>query len=574
MANAVFLYFRDPNTKLYTSKDIEVLSKRLTPDNIFPVPNHVIDENGSFIGIFNYNDVVPVKSSSICIGNLINPNADWWKPGAAVPEGSFALFRSNQESLELVTDPLASRTIWYIQTNTVFIASTSQRAIVYFLQDYHPNTTAYPWVLFSGTLGYGLSWDRRIRWLSGDSRLLLNRSSWKINVDKESIRFKPLNLSERDHESQLRTAINYVFEHFSLDYSKWVLPLSGGFDSRTILLKLKNRQHTQTITWGLKSSLNEPENDAYVARSLAKSLGVSHQYFETDISNEPVEQIFNRFLVAGEGRFDQIAGYMDGFKIWEFLYRQGIKGIIRGDEPFGVADPNISVPFEARSYVDCLYPSDYSNLPDIKVFGLEEYSLPDELLQKHNETLETWRDRLYQVFRVGTGNSALNDLKCCYVEIVNPFLTNRIVKKVRNIPDSLRNDKKILKNIAYSISPDIPFAKYEATEKHENIFKTKPVVDLLVKQLEGNYARKLFSDTFLDFILKNISTTVDDPHPRRRIIRPLIKPFIPRTIRKIRMNMLKPKLDINVLAWRVYIICEMNQMLYEDGRALKLSRMG
>ena len=45
----------------------------------------------------------------------------------------------------------------------------------------------------------------------------------------------------------------------NLDYSKWKLLLSGGYDSRGILGLIKaNNQNTknlETVTWGLKESL-------------------------------------------------------------------------------------------------------------------------------------------------------------------------------------------------------------------------------------------------------------------------------------------------------------------------------
>ena len=96
-------------------------------------------------------------------------------------------------------------------------------------------------MLSSGCIGPGLSWDSRIQCLSGNSLLFLDRSSWKLTIKKEGVNFDPLNLSYEQHKIQLRKALEDTFEHLQLDYSKWILPLSGGFDSRVVLLMLSKK---------------------------------------------------------------------------------------------------------------------------------------------------------------------------------------------------------------------------------------------------------------------------------------------------------------------------------------------
>ncbi len=161
---------------------------------------------------------------------------------AGIPDGSYALFRSDENKVELITDIVGSRTIWYVQTEDAFIASTSQRAIVFFLQDFQPNEEAFSWMLSSGTLGPGLSWDKRIHSLEGNARLILDRSSWETEIKKEKVIYEPVDLPDEEHEIRLKKAMEETFDNLSIDFSKWILPLSGGFDSRAILLMLKNRQ--------------------------------------------------------------------------------------------------------------------------------------------------------------------------------------------------------------------------------------------------------------------------------------------------------------------------------------------
>ena len=219
MSKILFLCFRNSKQLYHFNKKIEILSKRLIPDNITPRPPLVINDRGIVIGIFSPSGSLKIKNASVCLGNLINPEDEWWEPRAKVPDGSYALFRSNENAVELVSDIVATRTIWYVQTDDMFIASTSQRAIVFFLQDFRLNKTVIPWMLSSGTLGPGLSWDQRIQYLKGDSRLFLDRSSWEMTIKKENPCFDTLNVSEEEHENLFKKALEDTFGSLNLDYS-------------------------------------------------------------------------------------------------------------------------------------------------------------------------------------------------------------------------------------------------------------------------------------------------------------------------------------------------------------------
>jgi len=61
--------------------------------------------------------------------------------------------------------------------------------------------------------------------------------------------------------------------------------------------------------------------------------------------------------------------------------------------------------------------------------------------------LRDWRDRLYQQYRVPFLLAALSDLKLGYVEIVNPLLSDSVIDLIRQLPDSLRTHKVLLRNI-------------------------------------------------------------------------------------------------------------------------------
>ena len=72
----------------------------------------IIMKNNIYIGIFNPVNSISIKNTSVCMGKFIGKDDYWWQPHAKIPDGSYALFRSNKFTVELASDIVASRTIW------------------------------------------------------------------------------------------------------------------------------------------------------------------------------------------------------------------------------------------------------------------------------------------------------------------------------------------------------------------------------------------------------------------------------------------------------------------------------
>jgi hypothetical protein len=571
---AVLLCLRNNQHRPFASRQaIEALANRLRPDNISGVAPHIIEMPGILSGIFNPIGPLQTKHGAFCLGHLICPSDDWWQPGAALPDGAYALFRVDEGQLELVSDIVASRTIWYAQTPEVFIASTSQRAIIFFLQSFQANPAVFPWMLSSGTLGPGLSWDSRIQCLSGNSRLLLDRQTWQINLQQGEANFEPADLSTTEHKKRLVEVLAHTFLHLPVDSSKWILPLSGGFDSRAILLMMRDRRNLRCVTWGLKSSLSEEDNDAHVARLLAQHFQLDHHYLETDLSDEPAGKIFNRFLTAGEGRVDGIAAYLDGFQVWKYLFEQNIDGIMRGDEGFGWQPASSS--YHVRQSVGARLLSDYANIETAEALGLETQTWPEPLQQRENETLATWRDRLYHEFRIPVVLSALSDLKLAYVNLITPFLSRKIIELSRTLPDALRTDKALFKEIVRDLSPAIGFAKHEAIAARKGALRAPAVVNLFEAELQTTHARSLLSDKLINSILASLKVADTSSSLKRKRSSPtplksMVARMMPANLKgQLRQSVLKPHVDSNDLAFRAYLISKTTQMLSADASALK-----
>ncbi|MGC9471135.1 MAG: hypothetical protein ACP5D1_06300 [Bacteroidales bacterium] len=562
MAKLFYACFRKGKPSYFSRENIEALSGRLEPDNIKFTNPRVISGKGIFSAIFNENPVVIAKGSSICLGTMVGPQNNWWVPKRDIPDGTYALFRSNEEFVEVISDATASRTIWYYFDEEMFIAATSQRAIVFFLRDFHFNERVIPWMLSSGTPGPGNSWDNRLKMLEGNSSLLLDRNKWKISVEREELEYHEVQRDKKNHEDELLRALTETFRSLDLDYSKWILTLSGGSDSRSILYMLKDVDDLTCITWGLAASRIQKSNDAYIAALLAQRYNKDHRYYLTHPSIEPVEKILNRYLICSEGRIDHIIGYVDGFRIWKELFNECTWGVIRGDQEFGQAP--VYSEYHVRLKIGFPVASDFTNLEMIGTNGIYDQIIPDRLQKKENETLATYRDRVYHEFRQSHIMAALNDIKSTYLEIVNPLLCKNILRTIRTLPDELRTNKKLIKEILTNMDPSIPFARHIAIDRNENFLSTGMVQKEMLNEMGTSEILSMLPEEFAEILLgkrgqNGVKQKIE------QIIRKKMKHYLSNKIKgMLKSTIAKPGVNYHVLLFRMYILSKMKKLLDED----------
>lgn len=557
-----------------TESQLSEICKRLEPDNISPRKPEIYINGHIAYGIMNPTQTIRAKGDSLLMGEMFDQNEKWDIPLEEFPDGSYALFRDGEKYCEIVTDATASRAIWYYLDDTIFVSSTSQRAIVMFLGSFEFNDKVIPWMLSSGSLGPEFSWDKRIKCVPADSSVILNKNNWSVSINSNRIEFKEVKRSDKQHEKLLYDAIRKTFRSLNLDYKRWVLPLSGGYDSRAILCFLKdsgsNLENLKTITWGLKISQGAKGNDAFVAKELAGKFKVTHKYYQTDVSTEPTDQIINRFVLLGEGRTDNLKGYMDGFNVWKDIFEDGTEGIIRGDEGFGCKHYTSATIIRINQ--GCGLCSDYSNLKDYQAYGLPAQVFPEYLKQKKNESLTEWKDRLFHQHDLPTEFSALSDLKLSFVEVINPLLSRTILEQVRQLPDHLRIGKALFKKLVIALGPPVEFAVSQATDSSVNILKQRHFVTLLKNELSHEATREIFPDAFLNFISNRIQSDNSNIKNKDNSIstRTVLKKIVPQFVKEaINSKFILPAIDDNLLAFRILLINRMKTFMEEDSKYLK-----
>ncbi len=149
MSKVIYAYSRNYPFNKETENRLAQICNELLPDNISTMLNHRICVNDrTAYGVMSSNSSLRESESSLLLGCLYESgDIDWDIPKEGFPDGSYAIFRNSDDYIELVSDAAGSRTIWYYLDDNLFIASTSQRAIILFLGDFVFDERVIPWML-------------------------------------------------------------------------------------------------------------------------------------------------------------------------------------------------------------------------------------------------------------------------------------------------------------------------------------------------------------------------------------------------------------------------------------------
>lgn len=565
MSKILYAIFRNKNISDTIRQKVEKICNELNPDNINPAPTRLYSSENVVFGISNPTSYFAHQGENVLLGHLFQKDHEWQHLNTENPDGNYAIFRKDGDSLEVLTDCMSTRTIWYYFDNDKLVASSSQKAIIFFLGNFEFDDRVIPWMLSSGSLGPTFSWDKRLKRVPTDGKVILNLKKWSIETEASHVEFHTKRCSYPEYKNTLEKSLEKTFRNLNVQLNSTVITLSGGLDSRALLLLFKKfgglrNQRIKTLTWGKKTSLAKKNSDAYIAKQLAAKEDTNHKYLITEISSdEPLETIIDRFLHNGDGRIDHIKSYLDGFYIWKRVYEEQIEAVIRGDEVFGYS--KALSPLVVNSFIGLTTCSDYSNLKQYDYITALEQEIPKVLQKGKDERLATWRDRIYNIYRVPFIQSAIADLKYPYVEQITPFLSREIVVNVRELPDKLRTDKKLFREIVREIDSGFPFSEPDLEGSFKKVLLyNENFVKLIKNELSSNYARQIFPASFLDKVISQLKTVIKEKKQFNPVSE--IKKYIPK---KVRWYLAQKNpflyLDENRLAFRIYIIIKMHRTL-------------
>ncbi len=567
MSGLIIVCARQAASLPFSADDLRRCAARLAPDNITPHAPLLSEEPGLLLAVVNPMPDLPRREGAVCVGALIGHSDGWVLPGASRPNGTYAGVRWNVDRLELLSDNVASRTLWYVLREDVFLASTSQRALVLLLGDLRLNEAAVAWLASSGTLGPGNGWDTRLQQVPAAAVLSLDRHDWILHLTAESTDHHPEPLPDQVHLTRWRDALLETCADLDVSLDSWLLPLSGGLDSRVILAGLVAAgRRPRCVTWGLRRSLDDPGSDSAVARRIARYYGVQHTFLAVDGEPTRPGEVIDRYLVAGEGRTDQISGYLDGLAIWRRFFEDGVTGTIRGDEPGWGYEPVHSAVFARRSNRAELL-TDFPETHLIRQLGLAPQQVPDWLHQRPDESLVLYDNRLTDAFQTPLDLGPLNDVKCAYMEVANPFFSDRLMQVTRELSEDLRRDRRGFAAVVAELGPPIPEAKRSALAGLTSSLRSEAFLAEMVAELSSSEAERICERTSLDLVVRQLQRPgATSAHYRlRRVARTLIPRRLRTTLRPDPPATLSPER----LALRLVLASRMVTLLSADAIALR-----
>ncbi len=568
MAKALFVCARHPRPEL--PQRLAPICNTLRPEPL-TTPPRIWHRQGITCGIASPGPLTEEHGASLLMGTLFDHHQDWHQPGTAHPDGSFALFRGDDHAVEVLTDPGGSRTIWYFHNDDLFAASTSQLALIALLGSFEFDPATIAWLCSTSGLGPGLSWDRRLRALPPDSLLRLDRSSWTTTLSRTPATFAPSPRPATFHRQNLLAALLDALDSLSLDLSTCALSLSGGYDSRALLSLLhhlgRDLRGLTTVTWGTPEAPRRAHTDAAIARRVAAHYGLEHRYFPLRSAPDRLENTVDRFLTCGEGRVDHIAGYLDGFGLFETLHHQRLTALLRGDEAFGLKVQTTASPLTVRLSVRFGLFQDFENLGDPRRFGLPPQEIPFPLQQRPAESLSTYRDRLFHEYKLPFVVAALNDLKAPFIEPISPLLSRRILFALRALPDELRNRKLLFRQIIDALGPPIPIATASANPRTCEALRSSGLLELLLDELHSLDTTAVLPPALVRHVLADLDriagsgpgSFVARLYHGLRVLgarttpRPLKNRLVGRSV--------TPRIDPALLAWRLFLVARMHRRL-------------
>ncbi|HET8901947.1 MAG TPA: hypothetical protein VFM84_08435, partial [Holophagaceae bacterium] len=436
MSNLIYACWRE-GAAAQPASALARVADRIRPSGLERHPHQMAEGAREALCLTGPVGAAEVRGLAAHLGAFAGEEKDWQLPGSPVPDGTFALIRSDDGITELCSDFAGSRTLWYARTEEHFFASTSQRALVCLLSSLELNRQAFAWFLSSGSLGPSDAWDTRLRRLPREARLSLDRARWTLELHAAPLAFEPAPMKTEECREALLEILRASVRRFDFTKARWALPLSGGYDCRFILgVLVEEGLRPPTMTWGMAASRTQAGNDAFIAEKLAAHYGLDHDYLLTERPEEAPEAVVDRFLAASGGTTDQLFPYLDGLRMWAAFADQGVAGVIRGDEGFGWIPVKSAA--HARNSVGLVLLSDFMDPPLAEEIADGGQHLSGEWMRRADESVPAYRDRLYHGYRIPVGLAALNDVKAPFVEIASPLLAREVLSFIRRMPDALR----------------------------------------------------------------------------------------------------------------------------------------
>jgi len=474
---------------------LEALAKRILPAGQLADDAILLSQSGPvLIAVHGRRDGVIHGDTGVLAGLTrsarLPGDENWLSVGGPIPDGSFALMRSDGKVLEAISDFAGSKSLWQARLKCGGVAvSTCFEAILALLGDLSLDEKTLGWFLSSGSTGPKRSWDKRVKPVPRNSVLRAGirpddvaRSVSRVQREKEVL--------PTYDASSLREEIDGVLSSYPLADSPWLIALSGGFDSRAILYGTRQFEDITCITWIDETSDNGPDSDLAIARQLAAKAGRAHEVkaIERPGSAEQIESSLRRFARYSDGRNDNVLAYLDGMAVWDEIGAGAAAGLLRGDELFGS-----SIALSAHRIRHNMRLNTFEDYADSReqreLAGRHPHKCPSDLLRRDGETVSHWRLRLRAEHEIPVIYAALNAVRSRFIESCCPLLDRRLVGAAASIASHHLDERSMYTRAVGSMYPDVPIAKARSTLDLKTFLTFPAVAELLMEHLSTDFAR-------------------------------------------------------------------------------------
>ncbi len=471
---------------------VDAMAARLLPPGIQGEKHiQVAEERGLLVAVLGGRDQAITRGYDILAGvTLTKPEQiPWWHLDGPVPDGSFAIFRTDDTAMEAVTDYTGSKTIWYarLQCGGV-VASTCMEMIVALLGDFSVDDRALGWFLSSGTCGPRRSWDRRIKPLAPNSHLIARINAATVTASELSFGPRPQRFDHVDDvclENELRQSVSQS----DFGDKPWLLALSGGYDSRAILFGTRHIKDLTCVTWADEFLVDQPNSDLSVARLLAEKTGRRHvvKVIKRPQDAAALDQALRRFVRYCDGRVDNYLAYVDGMQIWDELCMSEAGGFLRGDELFGS-----SIAIKTAQILQNMRLNSFANYAPSRAQQelaiRHDHSTPADYLKQPGESAARWRWRLRADYEIPTVYAALNSIRARFGEVSCPLLAGNLVSIAASMRSKDLDDKRLFNQVVSGMFPGIPFAANSSILRRSDVLAIPQAAELVVDHMSSVFA--------------------------------------------------------------------------------------
>ncbi|MBU0519450.1 hypothetical protein KKA00_03705 [bacterium] len=468
--------------------------------------------------------------------------------------GSFAIILIDQEHhfFQIVADRLATVPVYYIRKDNMLAFSPDIRPLLRMFPgppDINAlaveNFLASGFILDGRTLIDGLYCIRPAEIIQVDGTEVSVKRYWQFGYTETRD-----NRSRADLEVEMAHLCKQAVRRQISGKHKLALPLSGGYDSRSILFfwqMLHPDEKIHTVCWGVDETI--PETDAFISRELSKTYNTIHNFFPLEAGG--LTEHFREFVLRDEGRTDTVGNYAKGLSVFDRIRDDvGIDMLVRGNEIFGARGKV----YRMKDLMHTAFMDDLTCFPDsfhyLKPSIYKDFAAIGQEQMRQLHAINPYddpvdrKDFMFILLRLSGYQSPLTRIKKQAIEERNPYLDNDIMTFMATLHSKYRIWKNLFMSSMRNQIPDfteVEFMKRVSLIHWDGLLKTDARLQAFINHILFE-RRNGFDDILDQRKLRNWIKYCFSPKPLKR------RSLVNRANRKIRKQFdqysLEPSLEI------------------------------